>query len=66
MIYLEVARRAGVPLYGVGFPGHFLVALDAGDRRLVVDPFHEGQILTEQGCAELLKTVAPQLKFSPG
>ncbi|MFY1824362.1 SirB1 family protein [Myxococcus fulvus] len=63
VVYLEVARRAGIPLYGVPFPGHFLVAHDAGDHKLVMDPFHQGDILTEHGCEELLKRVAPQLKF---
>ncbi|MCP3104825.1 transglutaminase-like domain-containing protein [Myxococcus sp. K15C18031901] len=63
VVYLEVARRAGIPLYGVPFPGHFLVAHDAGDHKLVMDPFHDGDILTEHGCEELLKRVAPQLKF---
>jgi regulator of sirC expression with transglutaminase-like and TPR domain len=65
VLYLEVARRAGIPLYGVSFPGHFLVACSAGDHKLVVDPFHEGEILTEEGCKELLERVAPQLRFNP-
>lgn len=63
VVYLEVARRAGIPLYGVAFPGHFLVACNAGDHKLVIDPFHNGDILTEHGCEELLKRVAPQLRF---
>lgn len=65
VVYLEVARRAGIPLYGVPFPGHFLVACEAGDHKLVVDPFHGGEILTEEGCRELLERVAPQLRFTP-
>ena len=66
VVYLEVARRAGIPLYGVPFPGHFLVAREvANQRRLVMDPFHQGEILTETGCRELLERVAPQLKFEP-
>ncbi len=63
VVYLEVARRAGIPLYGVAFPGHFLVACNAGDHKLALDPFHNGDILTELGCEELLKRVAPQLRF---
>ncbi|WNG55810.1 tetratricopeptide repeat protein [Archangium gephyra] len=65
VVYLEVARRAGIPLYGVPFPGHFLVACSAGDHKLVVDPYHGGEILTEEGCKELLERVAPQLRFNP-
>lgn len=65
VVYLEVARRADIPLYGVPFPGHFLVACDAGPHKLVLDPFHDGQLLTETGCQELLERVAPQVRFEP-
>jgi len=55
-----------VALHGVSFPGHFLVASDLeGGRKLVLDPFHEGALLTEAGCADLLARVAPQVRFNP-
>jgi len=49
VIYIEVGRRAGVPLRGVGFPGHFLVSTLAteDDPRFFVDPFHMGRVHTE-------------------
>jgi regulator of sirC expression with transglutaminase-like and TPR domain len=28
IVYCEIARRAGVPAHGVGFPGHFLVRIE--------------------------------------
>ncbi len=65
VIYLEVARRAGIPLFGVSFPGHFVVGSELGDSKLVIDPFQGGQILTETGCEDLLKKIAPQVKFNP-
>jgi regulator of sirC expression with transglutaminase-like and TPR domain len=65
VVWLEVARRAGIPLYGVGFPGHFVIAIDAEGHKLVIDPFHEGRILTEEGCEDLLHKMAPQVKFTP-
>ncbi len=43
-IYIEVARRSGVHVDGIGFPGHFLVALPQGEGEFFVDPFHRGQI----------------------
>lgn len=66
VIYLEVARRAAIPLFGVSFPGHFIVAgeMEPG-RKLVLDPFNAGELLTEDGCETLLKRVAPQLRFTP-
>jgi regulator of sirC expression with transglutaminase-like and TPR domain len=58
LVYIEVGRRLGLPMVGVGFPGHFLVKL-AGDEDIVIDPFF-GRILDEQACAERLRTVAGQ------
>lgn len=61
LVYIEVARRAGVRAEGVNFPGHFLVRAlhdlhtdDPGDG-LIVDPFHGGAILEEHDCRMLLK-----------
>lgn len=65
VVYLEVARRAGVPLVGVSFPAHFLVATPGPDERLVLDPFHRGALLTGNGCEELLARVAPAVRFTP-
>ena len=45
LVYVEVARRAGVQASPVGFPGHFLARVDDHDRRVVVDPFHGGETL---------------------
>ncbi|MGQ0505015.1 MAG: SirB1 family protein [Myxococcaceae bacterium] len=64
VLYLEVARRARIPLYGVSFPGHFVVACDTEGGKLVMDPFNGGQILTTTGCEDLLAKVAPQVKFT--
>jgi regulator of sirC expression with transglutaminase-like and TPR domain len=46
---LEVGRRCGVPLDGVGFPGHFLLR-DKVDRDVFIDPFNGGRQLTEGQC----------------
>ncbi|HZP30389.1 MAG TPA: transglutaminase-like domain-containing protein [Acidimicrobiia bacterium] len=50
VLMLEVGRRIGLDLHGVGMPGHFLV----GDgREVFYDPFHEGAVLDAAGCREL-------------
>jgi regulator of sirC expression with transglutaminase-like and TPR domain len=59
VIYIETARRAGLRAEGINFPGHFLVRVwDAaqGDaaQGLIVDPFDDGAVLTEQDCRALL------------
>ncbi len=39
VVYIELARRAGVSAAGVGFPGHFLVRIQDADTHIIVDPF---------------------------
>jgi regulator of sirC expression with transglutaminase-like and TPR domain len=55
VVYMEVARRLGLVLLGVGFPGHFL-AKHPGASELIVDPFF-GQILSPRDCAQRLRAV---------
>jgi regulator of sirC expression with transglutaminase-like and TPR domain len=57
LIYMEVARRAGLEVFGVAFPGHFLlrVPADAGDdAAIILDPFNAGRELDEAACRALL------------
>ncbi|MBA3928923.1 regulator of sirC expression with transglutaminase-like and TPR domain [Pseudoxanthomonas japonensis] len=58
MVQIEVARRLGVPLDGVSFPGHFLVRLPVDDGLLVMDPFNGGRPL---GVDELRERAKPHL-----
>ncbi len=57
VIYMEIAARLGFPLEGVAFPGHFLVRHASGDRSILIDPFHAGQILLPDDCRQRLKVV---------
>jgi regulator of sirC expression with transglutaminase-like and TPR domain len=46
VLYVEVARRAGVVAHGVGFPGHFLVRIERdGGAPLLLDPFVGGRVV---------------------
>ncbi len=50
VVWIEVGRRAGAPVYGVGLPGHFVVGVGEPDgHHLVVDPFDGGGTLTTDG-----------------
>jgi len=53
--YIEVGRRAGLPLYGIGFPGHFLTGLLADKGRMFIDPFNNGKILSENDCRRMVR-----------
>lgn len=53
-IYLFVARRLGLPVAGVGFPGHFLLKYESLEEQFYIDPFNEGKILKTRDCAYFL------------
>ena len=53
LTYMEIARRLGRPVYGIGLPGHFVALYDDGDFAAYLDPFHEGALLTEEECIDL-------------
>ncbi len=64
LVLLEVARRSGLPLRGVSFPGHFLVKLDGPPLR-VLDPFL-GRALDVSECrARLHSVLGPDARFEP-
>jgi regulator of sirC expression with transglutaminase-like and TPR domain len=59
LVYIEVARRAGLKVLGVGFPGHFLMRVPALDwpgeaRDLILDPFNGGAEMDVEDCRTLL------------
>jgi regulator of sirC expression with transglutaminase-like and TPR domain len=54
IIYIEVARRIGFPIEGVGFPGHFIAKHVLEDREILIDAYNQGKILTLKNCQELL------------
>lgn len=63
VLMIEVGRRIGVALHGVGMPGHFLVGVD-GDPETLVDPFHAGAILDRDGCRERFAAMyGAQMRF---
>jgi regulator of sirC expression with transglutaminase-like and TPR domain len=45
IVFIEVARRAGISAYGMNFPGHFLALAEYPDGMVVVDPFNRGAML---------------------
>jgi regulator of sirC expression with transglutaminase-like and TPR domain len=42
VVYIEAARRAAIPIAGVGLPGHFVVGHFGTDPPVLLDPFAGG------------------------
>jgi len=57
LVYIEVGRRAGLEVEGVGLPGHFVVRVQTPARGLIVDPFHGGTLMSEKDCQERLDRI---------
>jgi regulator of sirC expression with transglutaminase-like and TPR domain len=65
VLLMEIGRRCGVRLEGVGMPGHFLVR-DPAHPDLLIDAFSGGRRLDATACALLLKAVAgSDVAFQP-
>ena len=57
VVYMEIGRRAGLHVEGIGLPGHFIVRVeDAGGESALVDPFN-GRIVDREDCQERLDTI---------
>lgn len=71
VVYITVARSAGLEVLGVPFPGHFLlrVPADAGDDSpgaTIIDPFNGGRTLDEPALQGLLARYAGDIPLSAG
>ncbi len=55
VVYVEVARRAGMALAGVGLPGHFVVGHFGAEPPLLLDPFSGGATVEGQFPRTLLR-----------
>jgi regulator of sirC expression with transglutaminase-like and TPR domain len=54
---LSVGRRAGLPLVGVGLPGHFVAKAVGEEQEVLFDPYHGGRLLTPEQCEALVRKV---------
>jgi len=65
VLLIEIGRRCGLEIEGVGMPGHFL----ARERRapdVLIDSFDGGRRLDAAGCEEIFRVIAgSEADFSP-
>jgi regulator of sirC expression with transglutaminase-like and TPR domain len=59
VVLIETGRRLGIPIVGVGFPGHFLVAVEDGGERVLLDPFFGGQPVDSAALLERYRAATP-------
>jgi regulator of sirC expression with transglutaminase-like and TPR domain len=72
-VAMAVGTRAGLPVVGVGLPGHFVAKAVDGKTEVLFDPFHGGRLLTTESCELLVakstgkpfRVTAKELKAAP-
>ena len=57
LLCIEVGRRAGVPVLGIGMPGHFLVR-HRDEENYFVDAFNGGLLMNRDECGAVLRQAA--------
>lgn len=66
VVYIEVARRSGLDVQGVAFPGHFLVKHASARGDLLIDPFHGGEVLSAEDAEKRLSEMSGgRVRFDP-
>lgn len=53
VMYMEIARRLHMPVYGIGLPRHFILQFDDGNYNTFIDPFHGGRVISINECFAL-------------
>ena len=57
LVCIEVGRRAGVPIVGIGMPGHFVIR-HRNEPNFFVDSFNGGLLLSQDECGSLMREAA--------
>lgn len=56
LVYMELARRVGVPMVGVNFPAHFMIRpVGVEDMEVLVDCFNRGELKFVEDVEETLR-----------
>jgi regulator of sirC expression with transglutaminase-like and TPR domain len=57
VVYMEIARRLGRTVHGIGLPGHFIVQYEDEHVTAFIDPFHAGRLMSDTECFELAQEI---------
>ena len=54
LVYLLLSRRLGLPMTGIGLPGHFVCRFQSSSAEIYIDAFNRGKLLTKADCIQYL------------
>ena len=58
LLYMEIGKRVGLLIEGIGLPFHFVVRCTLPTEILYIDPFEGGLLLSEQDCRERIRRLS--------
>ena len=58
ILFIHVSGSLGWQVSGIDFPGRFLVRLECGGERVIIDPFAKGRALTAHNMRDMLKALS--------
>jgi regulator of sirC expression with transglutaminase-like and TPR domain len=56
VIYMLIAKKLNLPVYGISMPLHFILQYETEAFMVYLDPFHNGTLLTKKDCVDFLIT----------
>lgn len=62
VVYILLTRRLGLPITGVGLPGHSVCRYVSADEEVYIDAFNLGKLLTRNDCIEHLNRCKHEVK----
>ena len=66
LVLMEVGKRLGLAVEGIGLPGHFIAGARFGDSQILLDCFNGGALLTPEACEELVgRAVGREVTLKP-
>jgi len=66
LLYMEVGRRLGVQIEGIGLPWQFVVRCSLPGGMIYIDPYESGRVLSEQECRErVTRVLKGKVSFDP-
>lgn len=60
VVAMAVGARVGLPVAGIGLPGHFVAKAEEAGHEVLFDPFHGGRVLTVEECEQTVQQVLQQ------
>ncbi len=61
VLYMEIARRLAMPVFGISLPRHFVIQFDDGNYSTFIDPYNGGRTITVRECFALAGAKVPDI-----